>query len=189
MVPVLHPNMVRNPSTRVDNVLLLCLRLVILLSRLLPVNTRTDYKFYMLAEFRGPGVHHNFDDNGSPGYENDSDSKSKSFGIGGYKGRIIFLGDGTEVLTDGDDTEMFDNSEEDKDLDSQVSKASSSGTSNDQDDLQVIGSPVTPEKLDPSMELDRKTSGAASSSSTSTGSAAPAKSEETAKTEEKKKEA
>lgn len=42
--------------------------------------------------------------------------------MGGYKGRIIFLGDGTEVLTDSDDTEMFDNTEEDKDLASQVSK-------------------------------------------------------------------
>lgn len=53
----------------------------------------------------------------------DSDPKGgRSFGIGGYKGRIIFLGDGTEVLTDSDDTEMFDNVEEDQDLESQVSK-------------------------------------------------------------------
>lgn len=49
----------------------------------------------------------------------------RNFGIGGYKGRIIFLGDGTEVLTDSDDAEMFDNAEEDKDLASQVSKDSS----------------------------------------------------------------
>ncbi|KAF3058436.1 Protein phosphatase 2C like protein 2 [Daldinia childiae] len=76
------------------------------------------------AEFRGPGVHHNFDDSDS-GYDVDMENKSKTFGIGGYKGRIIFLGDGTEVLTDSDDTEMFDNSEEDKDLASQVSKSSS----------------------------------------------------------------
>jgi protein phosphatase 2C family protein 2/3 len=48
-------------------------------------------------------------------------SKGKSFGIGGYRGRVIFLGDGTEVLTDTDDTEMFD--QEDKDLDSQVAKS------------------------------------------------------------------
>ncbi|KAI0152765.1 phosphatase 2C-like domain-containing protein [Xylariaceae sp. FL1272] len=77
------------------------------------------------AEFRGPGVHHNYDDSDS-GYDVDStENKTRSFGIGGYKGRIIFLGDGTEVLTDSDDTEMFDNSEEDKDLASQVSKNSS----------------------------------------------------------------
>lgn len=73
---------------------------------------------------------------------------------------------------------MFDNSEEDKDLASQVSKASSSGTSND-DTHEVIGSPVTPEKLDPKMDLDRKTTGGESGS-------ASAKAEEDSKTEEKK---
>lgn len=81
------------------------------------------------AEFRGPGVHHNFDDSDS-GFDHEDQNKQggsggKSFGIGGYKGRIIFLGDGTEVLTDADDTEMFDNSEEDKDLASQVAKSAS----------------------------------------------------------------
>lgn len=70
-------------------------------------------------------MHHNFDDSDS-GYDVESDNKGKPFGIGGYKGRIIFLGDGTEVLTDSDDTEMFDNVEEDKDLASQVSKDSAS---------------------------------------------------------------
>lgn len=52
----------------------------------------------------------------------EGENKGKSFGMAGYKGRIIFLGDGTEVLTDSDDAEMFDNTEEDKDLASQVSK-------------------------------------------------------------------
>ena len=74
-----------------------------------------------LAEFRGPGVHHNFDDSDS-GYDVDMDQKSKSFG-GNQRGRIILLGDGTEVLTDSDDTEMFDHGEEDKDLESQVHKS------------------------------------------------------------------
>lgn len=129
------------------------------------MNTRILIEFYNIAEFRGPGVHHNFDDNGS-GYANDddSDSKGKSFGIGGYKGRIIFLGDGTEVLTDSDDTEMFDNAEEDKDLASQVSKGSSSGSSSgssaDDQTHENIGSPITPEKLDPKMDLDQKTGSA-----------------------------
>lgn len=84
------------------------------------------------AEFRGPGVHHNFDDSDS-GFELEGQNQGRSFGIGGYKGRIIFLGDGTEVLTDADDTEMFDNSEEDKDLASQVSKGSSSSSSTSQE--------------------------------------------------------
>ena len=71
-------------------------------------------------------MHHNFDDSDS-GYDVEEHNKQggKSFGIGGYRGRVIFLGDGTEVLTDSDDTEMFDNAEEDKDLVSQVSKGSS----------------------------------------------------------------
>jgi len=73
----------------------------------------------VIAEFRGPGVHHNFDDSDS-GYDVDMDQK-KTFG-GNQRGRIILLGDGTEVLTDSDDTEMFDHSEEDKDLASQVHK-------------------------------------------------------------------
>jgi protein phosphatase 2C family protein 2/3 len=76
------------------------------------------------AEFRGPGVHHNFDESDSA-YDVEDQKQGKSFGIGGYKGRVIFLGDGTEVLTDSDDAEMFDNSEEDNDLVSQVSKGTS----------------------------------------------------------------
>ncbi|QPH05735.1 hypothetical protein C2857_003715 [Epichloe festucae Fl1] len=79
------------------------------------------------AEFRGPGVHHNYEDSDS-GYEMDAEKQGKSFGVGGYRGRIIFLGDGTEVLTDSDDTEMFDNADEDKDLESQVSKNNSTST-------------------------------------------------------------
>lgn len=86
-----------------------------------------------IAEFRGPGVHHNFDDSDS-GYDVDMDqSKGKTFGIGGYKGRVIFLGDGTEVLTDADDNAMFES--EKQDLDSQVAKTGSSeddGTTEDQ---------------------------------------------------------
>ena len=60
------------------------------------------------------------------------------------------------MLTDSDDTEMFDNSEEDKDLASQVSKKS---TSTDDNGHEVIGSPVTPEKLDPKFDLNQKASG------------------------------
>lgn len=80
-----------------------------------------------VAEFRGPGVHHNYEDSDS-GYELDGENKGKPFGTGGYRGRIIFLGDGTEVLTDSDDTEMFDNADEDKDLESQVTKTSDSSS-------------------------------------------------------------
>lgn len=68
------------------------------------------------------------------------DQKLKSFG-GNPRGRIILLGDGTEVLTDSDDTEMFDHSEEDKDLASQVPKG--------QPHSEVPESDALPEKIDP----------------------------------------
>jgi len=78
-------------------------------------------------------VHHNFDDSDS-GYDVEEHNKQgggKNFGVGGYKGRIIFLGDGTEVLTDADDAEMFDNADEDKDLASQVAKPGDASDSTD----------------------------------------------------------
>lgn len=73
-----------------------------------------------LAEFRGPGVRHPYDESGDD-YDLDLDQRTR--GMGSRSGKIILLGDGTEVLTDCDDTEMFDHSEEDKDLDSQVNKS------------------------------------------------------------------
>ncbi|KAI5837583.1 serine/threonine protein phosphatase [Morchella snyderi] len=57
------------------------------------------------AEFRGPGVHNDFDD--SPD-EFDAQNQSGA-------GRIIMLGDGTEVLTDFDDADMFDDAEDKED--------------------------------------------------------------------------
>jgi len=73
------------------------------------------------TEFRGPGVRHQFDHDSPDEYELDLDHRSRGFG--GRGGRIILLGDGTEVLTDSDDTEMFDQSEEEKDTANQVKKA------------------------------------------------------------------
>ena len=78
-------------------------------------NTKT-----VTAEFRGPGVKNHFEESGDD-YDMDLDSRTR--GMGGRSGRIILLGDGSEILTDGDDTEMFDHGEEDKDLESQVSKS------------------------------------------------------------------
>jgi protein phosphatase PTC2/3 len=81
----------------------------------------TKYSLTILtAEFRGPGVRHQFDHDSPDEYELDLDNRSRGFG--GKNGRIILLGDGTEVLTESDDTEMFDHSEEDKDTENQVSK-------------------------------------------------------------------
>jgi protein phosphatase 2C family protein 2/3 len=89
----------------------------------------------VLAEFRGPGVHHNFDDSDS-GYDMDMSHQGGGFGSNS-RGRIILLGDGSEVLTSSDDTEMFDQSDEDKDLASQVPKGETS-----------LKSDAIPEKLE-----------------------------------------
>jgi protein phosphatase 2C family protein 2/3 len=64
----------------------------------------------------------------------------------GQGGRIILLGDGTEISTDAPDSEMFDHTDEDKDLDSQVDKYSK----NSNVDAQVTESPssVQTEKSD-----------------------------------------
>jgi protein phosphatase PTC2/3 len=74
-----------------------------------------------IADFRGPGVRHQFDHDSSDDYELDMDQRRG----GGYgrSGRIILLGDGTEVLTDSDDTDMFDHQDEDKDTENQIKKA------------------------------------------------------------------
>ncbi|KAI9723495.1 MAG: Protein phosphatase 2C 2 [Chrysothrix sp. TS-e1954] len=77
------------------------------------------------AEFRGPGIHHVED---SPDdYDMDMDSRTRD--LGGRSGRIILLGDGTEVLTDSADSDMFDHDEEDKDLESQVDKGQANARS------------------------------------------------------------
>ena len=77
----------------------------------------------LIAEFRGPGVRRNAEDSGDDYYDLNDDQRGQ--GVGGRSGRIILLGDGTEVLTDSDETEMFDHEEEDKDLDSQVARGQS----------------------------------------------------------------
>ncbi|UJO24318.1 uncharacterized protein CLAFUR5_13618 [Fulvia fulva] len=78
------------------------------------------------AEFRGPGMHHRFDDSPSDEYDMDMDQRTRMLGRGG---RIILLGDGTEILTGnandhdgdvdmddrGDAEETSDDSSEEKD--------------------------------------------------------------------------
>ena len=80
---------------------------------------RKILKSSLAAEFRGPGVKNHFEESGDD-YDMDLDSRTR--GMGGRSGRAIILSDGSEILTDGDDTEMFDHNQEDKDLERQVSK-------------------------------------------------------------------
>ena len=81
-----------------------------------------------VAEFRGPGVRHQFDQDSPDDYELDVPRYR-----GGRNGRIILLGDGTEVLTDStDDAEMFDHSmEDDKDEEKQTKEGSSATNEDD----------------------------------------------------------
>lgn len=56
----------------------------------------------------------------------DLDSRFRPNSGGG--GRIILLGDGTEIQADAPDSDMFDHDDEDKDLESQVDKYSKEGS-------------------------------------------------------------
>ena len=78
--------------------------------------SRNPADSWPIAEFRGPGIRRQFDD--SPD-DYDIDLENHTRGLGVQSGRIILLGDGTEVLTDATEEDMFD---EDKDLESQVRK-------------------------------------------------------------------
>jgi len=106
-------------------------------------------------------VHHNYEDSDS-GYEMDAENKGKSFGVGGYRGRIIFLGDGTEVLTDSDDTEMFDNTDEDKastdgsSAPQPASEASATETKPETEAAKPSESETAPSKQEKSESEDKK---------------------------------
>jgi protein phosphatase 2C family protein 2/3 len=72
-------------------------------------------------------VHHRIDD--SPD-DIDMDLDSRFRPNNGMGGRIILLGDGTELTTEAPDAEMFDNDNEDKDLDSQVDRSKKDDANN-----------------------------------------------------------
>ncbi|KAJ5494708.1 hypothetical protein N7463_010795 [Penicillium fimorum] len=73
------------------------------------------------AEFRGPGIRNQFEDN--PDEYDLEMERSRGFSV--RSGRIILLGDGTEVIPDQNDEELFDQTEEDQDLPNQVQHESS----------------------------------------------------------------
>lgn len=78
--------------------------------------TQPAANFKVTAEFRGPGVRpgarHQFDDSPDD-YDPETDNNRRAFGV--RSGRIILLGDGTEVHADQDDEELFDATEEEED--------------------------------------------------------------------------
>ena len=73
----------------------------------------------LTAEMRAPGQRpsNRFEDSGD---EYDAELHGGNFG--GRSGRIILLGNGTEVLTESDEQEVFDHEDDDRDLENQVSR-------------------------------------------------------------------
>jgi protein phosphatase 2C family protein 2/3 len=65
----------------------------------------------------------------------------------GNGGRIILLGDGTEVSTGDNDGEMFDNEDEDKDLDSQVNKYNQEANTKSREDREGTPGPQHESKV------------------------------------------
>lgn len=98
------------------------------------------------AEFRGPGAHHRFDASDEDEYM-DMDQRTRL--LGGRGGRVILLGDGTEIITgsgdDEDDVDMGEAEEvDDSDIEEQIKKcqADSSKTNGEQEDrVQREGTP------------------------------------------------
>lgn len=73
------------------------------------------------AEMRAPGQRgRNPSDDSGDDYDLHLDKQAGGFG--GRSGRIILLGNGTEVVTDSDEQEVFDHEDDDQDLENQVNK-------------------------------------------------------------------
>ena len=73
-----------------------------------------------VAKIKAPRVRRHPEDSGD---EYDLDSDQGSRGTGGRPGRVILLGNGTELLTDNDEADGFDNDDEEKGRGSQVKKS------------------------------------------------------------------
>lgn len=82
------------------------------------------------AEFRGPGVHHRYDEN-SDDYDMDMEQRTRF--RGSFGSRIILLSDGTELTHENEDVEMFDRDDEERDVDALVSKNDSEEGESDSD--------------------------------------------------------
>lgn len=91
-------------------------------SLVLPIDERA-------AEYRGPGIRNQFKE-GADDFDVEVD-RTRGFSV--RSGRIILLGDGTEVLTEQNDDELFDHTEEDQDVSNQEPRESPDATRNDRE--------------------------------------------------------
>ncbi|KAL8987415.1 MAG: hypothetical protein Q9177_003373 [Variospora cf. flavescens] len=82
-----------------------------------------------ISEMRAPGQRRDRSEESGDDYDLDLDKHDKhDSGFGGRSGRIILLGNGTEVVTDSDEQEAFDHEDDDRDLENQVSKHNASAS-------------------------------------------------------------
>jgi hypothetical protein len=88
-------------------------------TRMPPENEEEDKQTWSGIE-PSTAMRDQYDQDSPDDYELDLDQRAR--GGFGRSGRIILLGDGTEVLTDLDDTDVFDHSEEKKDAEDQIKK-------------------------------------------------------------------
>lgn len=109
------------------------------------------------AEFRGPGIRNQFEE--APDDYDLEMERSRGFSV--RSGRIILLGDGTEIIPDQNEEELFDQTEEDQDLANQVQQEPADATRNQREDTpgpQVTGSsPSAPISESPASTADADT--------------------------------
>ncbi|KAF9887475.1 Protein phosphatase 2C 2 [Aspergillus nanangensis] len=128
------------------------------------LNGRTKEEWYeQIAdpEFRGPGIRNQFEENPDD-YDMDND-RARGFSV--RSGRIILLGDGTELVPEHHDEELFDQTEEDRDLTSQVQRNSPDSTRKERE-----GTPGPQGKADTDAVKPQHTSASISDSPSTTES-------------------
>ncbi|QMW25404.1 hypothetical protein G4B84_000649, partial [Aspergillus flavus NRRL3357] len=117
-------------------------------------------ELYRISEFRGPGIRNQFEENPDD-YDMEND-RARGFSV--RSGRIILLGDGTELVPDQNDEELFDQTEEDRDLPSQVQRELPDSARNERE-----GTPGPQSKTDATSKSEE-----GSSASTSESTVTPA---------------
>jgi hypothetical protein len=96
----------------------------------------TAHSNVSVAEHRGPGVHHGFDENHEDfDMPMELDSRAAVSNFNRLSRGIIILGDGPGfgIQSSGGDVDMIDHENEDQDLEAQVSKHTPSGSEEDAD--------------------------------------------------------
>ncbi|RAL00276.1 PP2C family serine/threonine-protein phosphatase [Aspergillus ibericus CBS 121593] len=115
------------------------------------------------AEFRGPGIRNQFEENPDDfDMEND---RARGFSV--RSGRIILLGDGTELIPEQNDDELFDQAEEDQDLANQVRRDTPDAARNERE-----GTPGPQSKDTPRADATEISESPSATAEGSSGSAA-----------------